>query len=199
MNGNEANTPPHPQIERLQQRSQSRLTALLLSIELSWRVQLGLIALGYAVILGHWIFVNHLSNSWSAAHPADDMASLSVPFLHFFHACSLMIPTIWLIRVMSKFERVYTAFSNFLVWFSLTAPVLLALFLVSPRREMIADPFIMRLLASPFVLLGIAISRLMARSGQAKRLTVRALVIEGVTLVIAVALFFTWVVTHRTH
>jgi hypothetical protein len=146
------------------------------------------------------MFVDHQADVWSAAHPADDMAGLSVPFLHFFHACFLMIPTASLIWVMSKFERIYAAFSKSLVWLSLTAPVLLALFLVIPPRDMIADPFIMRLLASPFVLLGIASSRLMARSGQAKRLTVWALVIEGVTLVMAVALLFTRVaLTHRTH
>jgi len=189
MNADEAITPPQPEVERIQQRNVSRLA-----------VQLCLIALGYALVLGHWMFVNHVSNVWSAAHPADDMASVSVPFLHFFHACFLMIPTFWLIKLMSKFEKVYAAFSKVLVWFSLTAPVLLALFLVSPLREIVADPFIMRFLASPFVLLGLVISRWMARSDRAKRLTFWALVIEGVTLVIAVALFFGEIaLTHRTH
>jgi hypothetical protein len=45
-----------------------------------------------------------------------------------------------------------------------------------------------RLLGSPFILVGIGISRLVARFARAKRLVSYALLIEGVTIVAALAL-----------
>ena len=98
-----------------------------------------------------------------------------------------------MIRLMAEFENVYTAYSKFLFWLSVSAPVLLAVSLVGPLEKIFGAPCLIRLMASPFVLVGIGISRWMARFDRAKKLTSWALVIEGVTLVIAVVLFFSGV------
>ena len=150
-----------------------------------------MIAFGFALVLAHWIYGIHLDNIWIAAHPDDDMATLSEGLDHFLHACLLMVPILWLIWLMSKYETVYTAYSKFLFWLSVTLPVCLAVFFVRPLREIFVDPCLIRFVASPFVFVGIGISRWMARFDLAKKLTFRALVIEGVTLgIIAGVLFF---------
>jgi hypothetical protein len=137
------------------------------------------------------MFAIHLDNVWSAADPADDMRSLAVDFSHLLHACSLMIPTLWLILLTAKFERVYTAYSRFLFWLSVTLPVLMAVCVASP--SLFADALVARLMVTPFILVGMAFSRWMARSDLSKRLTFRALVIEGAAFGASVALFLTGV------
>jgi hypothetical protein len=197
MDGEEPNN-RQSETARVQQGNQSRLAALLshiparvLSGRVSPRVQLGLIAFGLALVVTDWVFINHLDNVWIAAHPDDDMATLSQDVHHLFHACLLMVPIFWLIWLMSKYETVYTAYSKFLFWLSVTSPVCLAVLFVRPLREIFADPCLLRFQASPFVLVGIGISRWMARFDLAKKLTFRALAIEGVTLgIIAGVLFF---------
>jgi hypothetical protein len=149
-----------------------------------------LIAFGFALVLAHWMYAIHLDNIWIAAHPDDDMATLSEGLDHFLHACLLMVPILWSIWLMSKYETVYTAYSKFLFWLSVTAPVCLALFFVRPLKEIFTDPCLIRFLASPFVLVGMAFSRWMARCDLAKKLTLWALVVEGVTLGIIVGVLF---------
>jgi len=46
-----------------------------------------------------------------------------------------------------------------------------------------------RLLVSPIVIVGLVVSRLLARFGQAKRLTLYALLVEILTLALTAALF----------
>jgi hypothetical protein len=61
------------------------------------------------------------------------------------------------------------------------------------RPKWFLDPLFIRLLVSPFLLVAMAFSRLMARSVPAKQLTFLALVMEGVALGSAVVLFYTGV------
>jgi hypothetical protein len=56
--------------------------------------------------------------------------------------------------------------------------------------KLFANPLVIRLVASPFLLAVIGISRWIARFDIAEKLTFRALVIEGVSLGVAVILGF---------
>lgn len=162
---------------------------------MSWRVQLWFIALGYASVLevaAGLLYVRHLQE---LNHPADVVAyggmyAAGDALLGIFIACLFMVPTVFLVRVTARFEAFYTAYSQFLWGLSLSAPVCLSLFLF--REHHVAQSLsilcLFRLLCSPFVLVGIGVSRLVARSDRAKKLTSYALLIEGLTLGIAVAL-----------
>jgi len=149
-------------------------------------------------VLTEWLVVIHMRNAWAIAHPVEDNASggmfaFSEAITDIFHAFLLMIPTVLLIRLMAKFETVYTAYSKFLFWFSVTAPVLLAVSFAGPLGKIFVNAAVIRLMASPFVFLAIGISRWIARFDLAKKLTFRALAIEGGALGISVVLLFTGV------
>jgi hypothetical protein len=128
MNSRKSDTPRQSEADRLRRRYESRPAAFLSWLETYWRVHLGLIALGVALVLANWMYLIHLDNVWTAAHPQDasgGMAAFSEALYHFFHASMLMIPTLWLILLMSRFETVYAAYSKFLFWLSATLPVLM--------------------------------------------------------------------------
>lgn len=110
--------------------------------------------------------------------------------LGIFIACLFMIPTVFLVWVMAKYESAYTTYSQLLVGLSLSAPVCLSLFVFGNNHvaDNLRNLCLCRLVASPFVFVGIGISRFVARFAPAKRLTSYALLIEGLTLGIAVAL-----------
>jgi hypothetical protein len=109
-----------------------------------------------------------------------------------FIACLFMIPTVFLIWVIARFDSVYTAYSRFLLGLSLSAPVCLSVLLLGESQvaQSLGSLCLYRLLGSPFILVGIGISRLVARFDRAKRLASYALLIEGLTIGAAVALFF---------
>jgi hypothetical protein len=128
-------------------------------------------------------------------HPADVVAyggmyAFGDLLLGIFIACLFMIPTVFLVWVMAKYESAYTTYSQLLVGLSLSAPVCLSLFVFGNNHvaDNLRNLSLCRLVASPFVFVGIGISRFVARFAQAKRLTSYALLIEGLTLGIAVAL-----------
>ena len=93
---------------------------------------------------------------------------------------------------MAKYESAYTTYSQLLVGLSLSAPVCLSLFVFDKNHvaESLLIVCLCRLVGSPFVLVGIIVSRLVARFDRAKKLTLYALLIEGSTLGIAIALLF---------
>jgi hypothetical protein len=111
--------------------------------------------------------------------------------LWIFLACLFMIPTVFLIWVIARFEAIYVAYSQFLLGLSLSAPVCLSVFLLGENQVAQSLGFLClyRLLGSPFILVGIGMSRLVARFDRAKRLVSYALLVEGLTIAAAVALF----------
>ena len=137
---------------------------------IAWQAQLGSIALGYApvtVVAAGLLYERHLQE---LNHPADVAASGGMyaggdALLSIFIICFFMIPTVFLVWVVAKFEALFLAYSQLLL--------VLCLY---------------RLLWSPFMLVVIGVSRCAARIDRAKKLTFYALLIEGLTLVIAVAL-----------
>jgi hypothetical protein len=122
---------------------------------------------------------------------AGGMYAAGDTMLAIFIVCLFMVPTVFLVWVMARHESVYTTYSQLLVGLSLSAPVCLSLFVFGKNH--VSDNLLLlclfRLVGSPFVLVGLIVSRLVARFDRVKKLTLYALLIEGLTLGIAVALW----------
>jgi len=74
---------------------------------------------------------------------------------------------------------------------SLTAPICLALLTVPAVNQspmLLGELCLFRLVNMPFVLIGLAVVRLLARFERSKRLTTYALLVEAMTLAVAVGL-----------
>lgn len=160
---------------------------------ISWRGQLGLVALGYAAVSAFaaiLLYGRHLQELQNPADASGGMWAAGDAFLYIFVACLFMVPTALLIWITAKFEAFYTAYSKFLLGLSLSAPVCLSVLFLGGNhvRESLLNLCMYRLMGLPFVLVGIGISRLAARFDRAKRFVSYALLIEGLTLVVAVAL-----------
>jgi hypothetical protein len=162
---------------------------------ISSRAQLWLIALGYAAVLAVAVALLGGRYLLERQHQADveaagGMYAFGDLLLGIFIACLFMIPTVFLLRVMARFEAFYTTYSQFLVGVSLSAPVCLGLLYFGRDHvtDNLRDLCLYRFVGSPFILVGMGVSRWVARVDRAKRLTSYALLIEGLSLGIAVAL-----------
>jgi hypothetical protein len=162
---------------------------------ISWQTQLWFIGFAYVAVISVAAALLCARYLQELSHPADvsaygGMYAFGDLLLGIFIACLLMIPTIFLVRVIAGFEALSTAYSQLLVGLSLSAPVCLSLlyFGLHHVAEGLTSLCLYRLLASPFLLVGIGVSRWVARFDRAKRLATYALLIEGLTLGIAVAL-----------
>jgi len=160
---------------------------------ISWRVQFGFVALGYAavvVVAAALLYGRHLQELQYPAEASGGMWAAGDMFLWIFIALLFMVPTAFLIWVTSRFETFYTIYSKFLLGLSLTAPVCLSVFNLGENHigVSLVDLCLYRLLCAPFIILGMGISRLAARFDRAKKFASYALLIEGLTLAIAVAL-----------
>jgi hypothetical protein len=100
------------------------------------------------------------------------------------------IPSVFLVWIIARFESFYKTYSQLLLGLSLSAPVCLGILTLGKSyvAESVSILCLYRLFCSPPILLGIGVSRLAARFDRAKRLLSYALLIEGLTLAIAVAL-----------
>jgi hypothetical protein len=164
---------------------------------ISSRAQWWLVGLGYAavfVIAAVLLLGRYLQE---LTHPADVQAYGGMyaggdAILGLFVVCLFMIPSVFLIWVMAKYEIAFTTYSRVLLGLSLSAPIFLCWFYLDKNHmtESLASLFLLRLVGSPFILIGIGVSRFMARFDRAKRLTSYALLIEGLTLVITIVLLF---------
>jgi len=161
---------------------------------ISWRAQLRFVGLGYAAVvavaavllLGRYLQERYDPN----AAASGGMYAFGDVILCIFIACLFMIPTVFLIWVMARVEGFYTAYSQLLVGISLSAPVCLTLFYFGKNHvgDNLRLACLCRLMGSPFILVGIVVSRLVARFDRAKKLVSYALLIEGLTLGVAIAL-----------
>ena len=162
-------------------------------VALAWRVQLRLVALAYVAVLAvavTLLYARHLQALKYPVEASGGMWAFGNTLLYLFIACLFMVPTIVLLLVIAKFEPIYIAYSHLLLGLSVSAPVCLGTVLFSPGH--FAENVIVfswfRLFWSPFILMGIGVSRLAARFDRAKRLVSYALLIEGLNLGIAIAL-----------
>ena len=157
-------------------------------------MQLGLVALGYAavsMVAGVLLYRRHLVELADPTGASGGMAAVGDTLLYLFIGCLFLIPTALLIWIIAKFEALYTAYSRFLLGLSLSAPVCLSGLFVGENHvaQSLGWLCLFRIMGSPVVLVGMCISRLVARFDRAKRLASYALLIEGLTLGITIAIF----------
>ena len=169
------------------------------------RAQLGLVAASYAVVLATAALLVYERHLQYVNHP-DDVAAAGGMYaagdwmLEIFIGCMLLVPTFVLLLVIRKSENLYTGYSRILLGLSLTAPICLGVLRIPAVNQgtMVLGEICMdRLLCSPIVIVGLVVSRLLARFDRAKRLTSYALMIEILTLVFMAALFIFAARAHR--
>ena len=161
------------------------------------RTQLGLVAAGYAVVLATAAILVFMRYLLYVNHPQDVAAAGGMYaagdwMLEIFIGCMLLVPTFVLALVIRNSENLYAGYSKVMLGLSLTAPISLGIIsipAVSQGTMLLGWICMDRLLCSPIVIVGLAVSRLLARFDRAKRLTLYALLIEVLTLVLTVALF----------
>ena len=163
-------------------------------IRIPWKIQIVLVACGYAMVLG----ISGILIAWRywqyETHPADVAAYGGMwaggdLMLEIFICGMLLLVTFFLVLVIYKYETAYTNYAKALLALSMTAPVsvgLMAIPAVGGRTSLLGYACMFRLFASPPVLVGLGMSRLFARFPKAKQKTNYALLIEGLTLVFIV-------------
>jgi hypothetical protein len=161
------------------------------------RAQLGLVAAGYAVVLATAALLVYVRYLQYVNHPEDVAASGGMYaagdwMLEIFIGCMLLVPTFVLALVIRTSEHLYAGYSKVLLGLSLTAPISLGVLSIpAVNQGTMARGWICmdRLFCSPIVIVGLVVSRLLARFDQAKRLTLYALLIEVLTFALTAALF----------
>ena len=161
------------------------------------RVQLGLVAASYAVVLAIAALLVYARHLLYINHPEDVAASGGMYaagdwMLEIFIGCMLLVPTFILALLIRKSENLYTGYSRVLLGLSLTAPICLGVVSIPAVNQgtmVLGWICLDRLLDSPIVIVGLVVSRLLARFDRAKRLTLYALLIEVLTLALTAALF----------
>jgi hypothetical protein len=154
------------------------------------RTRLWLVAFGYAAVLAVATLLIVARYVQYVTHPADvaaygGMYAGGDLMLEVFICGMLLVMTFFLVLVIYKSEPAYTIYSKVLLGLSLTAPLsvgLISIPAVNQGMNLLGEACMFRLFASPLVALGIGASRLFARFPRSKRLTVYALLIEGLTL-----------------
>jgi hypothetical protein len=160
------------------------------------RVQLGVVAAGYAGVLAIATVLIVIRYMQYVEHPQDVAAAGGMYaggdlMLEVFIACMLLVPTFVLALVVRKSEDLYTGYAKVLLGVSLTAPLCvgaIAIPALSQGMSVLGEICLFRLLSSPFVIVGLGFSRVLARFDRAKRLTLYALLIEVLTLVFMAAM-----------
>jgi hypothetical protein len=162
------------------------------------RMQVGLVGLIYAGVVmiaamlafsRYMLYVRHPQD----AAAAGGMYAAGDWMLEIFIGCMLLVPTFLLALVLRNHENLYTNFSKVLLGLSVTAPISLGVIsipAVSQSNMLIGWICMDRLFCSPVVLLALVGGRLLARFDLAKRLASYALLVEILTLVLAVGLSF---------
>jgi hypothetical protein len=169
---------------------------------MSSRMQFGLVAIGYAAVLvfaAGSLYARHLLDLQDPAAASGGMAAAGDAMLHLFIGFLFLIPTVFLIRILTRHEALYLSYSRFLFGLSLSAPVCLGIVFLGDKFVAPSLSWIcfFRILESPIVLAGIGISRFAARSDRAKRFGSYALLVEGLTLTLPVAAFAVALIIHR--
>jgi hypothetical protein len=137
------------------------------------------------------LYGRHLQELRYPAEASGGMWAAGDAMLWIFIICLFIVPTVFLVWIIAKFETIYKTYSQLLLGLSLTAPVCLSSlylggnYLTDGVKNLCLD----RLFWSPLMLSGIGVSRLAARFDRAKKLVSYALLIEGLTFAAAVALF----------
>src|SRR5262245_811652 len=157
-------------------------------------MKLALVGLGYAAVLAFAANELHERYVYEMEHRAEVIAESGMfaggdMIEDIFIAFLFMIPTLFLVRIGAKFEAPYTTYSKTLFIVALSAPFCLVLLFANKYLPgNFTTLCFERLLWSPFILALIGMSRRMARFDRAKRLISYALLSEGATLCVCIAL-----------
>lgn len=171
----------------------------------SVRTKLTWVAVGYGAVLAAstclvvWRYLQYRwhpddANQYSGMWAGGDM------MLGAFICCLFLVPTFFLVLVARESEPLNTGYAKVLLWLSVTAPLsigVIAIPVVSQSNSFLGWACFWRVLGSPFILVGMAGSRLLARFPRAKRLCSYALLIEAGTLVIMMVLLGVMARLHR--
>lgn len=172
--------------------------------QFSTQKELGLIGVGYGIVLGGSALAAYQRYAWKQAHPDIVVASSGMyaagdMMLAMFASALLLIPTFFLVRLLSRMERPAMLYARILLASALTAPVALAIFRLSGSVaiEAFGALSFMRLWWSPFVLAVIIASRLLAKFPASRRLLNYALLAEAGTLATSLALIAVAMSSHN--
>lgn len=157
---------------------------------LSRRLQLELIGTGYAALLMYGVYEFWQRHLYELREPIDSaggMAAFGDEMLTLFLFVLFLVPTFFLLRLMAQSDVVYTVYAKLLLAVSFTAPVCVALLVLFHRSMMVQNLCVTRLWRSPCVLMVMAMSRVLGRRSQGKRLITWSLLIEAGTLVASFA------------
>jgi hypothetical protein len=163
-------------------------------LRIPWKIQIGLVACGYAMVFGIAALLIVWRNWQYETHPADaaqygGMWAGGDLMLELFICSILLAVTFVLVLVTYKFETAYTNYARAVLAVSVTLPVsvgLIAIPAVGGGISLVGWACLFRVFASPLVLVGLVMSRLFARFPRAKRITNYSLLIEVGTLVFMV-------------
>lgn len=158
-------------------------------IRIPWRIQIGLVACGYAAALGiatilivwrYWQYRNHAAD----VDASGGMWAGGDLLLEFFICGMLLAMTFFLVLVIHRSETAYANYSKIMLCLSASAPVSVVLLAIPAiGSSLLGYACMYRMFASPLVLVAFVMSRLFARFPQGKRMTNYALLIETLTLV----------------
>src|ERR1700720_3152504 len=120
-------------------------------------MQFGLVAIGYAAVLvvaAAALYARHLVELQDPVAASGGMAAAGDAMLQLFIGCLFLIPTVFLIRIIARFEVLYTAYSRFLFGLSLSAPVCLSVVFFGGNyvAQSLSWFFFFRILESPIIL-----------------------------------------------
>ncbi len=169
------------------------MKAILWVKTLPLRVQLSAIGCGYLVVLAYGAamqYARYLAALQDPAYSSGGMWAFGDEMLAWWIFLLAMGPTFLVLLVIRQHETTYVRLSKILFWFSLTAPVCLALSVVGNllHHASLVDPLVWRVWRGPFVLLVIGMSRILAKPDVAKRQLTRAALIEFGTLAVCMVL-----------
>ena len=167
-------------------------------MNVSLRTKLSWVAAAYGAVLAVSVFVvgwRYLQYRWHAqdANLYGGMWAGGDMILGVFIFCLFLVPTFVLVLVIRDSEPLYTRYAKVLLGLGLSAPLSLGLISipeVNQGQSLLGWVFFWRILGSPFVLFGLAGSRLLARFPRAKQLCSYAVLIEGLTLLAMIVFLF---------
>jgi hypothetical protein len=165
--------------------------------QISTRWQLSLIGVGYVLVLGGASVIVYRRLAWEAANPEIVMASSGMyaggdMLLAIFVGLLLLVPTIFLVRLLSQQENTALLLAKALLALGISAPVSLTSFVIGLKiapGNLLALGFF-RLLGSPVVLPLLIASWFLSKFPRARRLIALATLAEGFALAGAIALLF---------
>ena len=165
---------------------------------ISRRIQLELIGAGYVAVLMYGILAFFQRYLYELREPVDSaggMAAFGEEMLTLFIFLLFLVPTFFLLRLMAnsgpvgQSDRFYTVYAKLLLALSVTAPLCVVLLVLFHRSLLIQNICVTRLWRSPCVFIVMVMSRVLGRRTPKKRLMTWALLIEGITLIVSLAVF----------